>query len=103
MVLKIVCLGGGSLYFTRVLPDLLMTDDLNGAEIVLYDIDEEKNAGMAEMGTRLVVERESNCAIRATGSLEDAVDGADFFISSLGGSGASVASNVPVPITTDPT
>ena len=93
-MLKIVCLGGGSLYFTRVLPDLLMTDDLNGAEIVLYDIDEEKNAGMAEMGTRLVVERESNCAIRATGSLEDAVDGADFFISSLGGSGASVASNV---------
>ena len=50
---KIVCLGGGSLYFRRALPDLLLNEDLAGSEIVLYDIDAEKVEFMAAMGRRL--------------------------------------------------
>lgn len=40
---KIVCLGGGSIYFRRALSDLLICEDLSGSEIVLYDIDADKN------------------------------------------------------------
>ena len=39
---KIVCLGGGSLYFRRAIPDLLLSQDLGESELVLYDIDSEK-------------------------------------------------------------
>ena len=46
---KIVCLGGGSLYFRRAIPDLLLSQDLEGSELVLYDIDSEKVERMAAM------------------------------------------------------
>ena len=36
---KIACLGGGSLYFPRVLADLALEEELAGSEVVLYDID----------------------------------------------------------------
>ena len=48
---KIVCLGGGSLYFRRALPDLMLSEDLAGSEIALYDIDAEKVERMAAMGS----------------------------------------------------
>ena len=96
MAVKIVCLGGGSLYFTRVLPDLLLTDDLNGSEIVLYDIDNAKVERMAHFGRMLAEKQGSKCTIRSTTNVENAVDDADFLISSLGGSGASHSSHVHV-------
>ena len=47
---KIVCLGGGSLYFRRAIPDLLLSQDLGGSELVLYDIDSEKVENLFEKG-----------------------------------------------------
>ena len=91
---KIVCLGGGSLYFRRALPDLLMCRDLAGSEIVLYDFDAEKVEKMAAMGRRLATQCGSRFTIRSTVDLADAVDGADFALSSIGGSGAEVTRNV---------
>ena len=91
---KIVCLGAGSLYFRRAMPDLLVSEDLAGSEIVLYDIDEEKSERMADMGRRLAAEAGTDCTVRATGDLADAVDGADFALSYIGGSGAEVTPNV---------
>jgi len=91
---KIVCLGGGSLYFRRALPDLLVSQDLAGSEIVLYDIDGEKVELMAEVGRRLAEEAGTGFRVRHTTDLADAVDGADFAISSIGGSGAEVTANV---------
>ena len=38
---KTVCLGGGSAYFRRALPDLVVMAGLGGSEVVLYDIDVE--------------------------------------------------------------
>ena len=55
---KIACLGGGSLYFRKALPELLTCEDLTGSEIVLYDIDGEKVEKMAEMGRRLAEQAE---------------------------------------------
>ncbi len=91
---KIVCLGGGSVYFKRAVPDLLVNRDLAGSEIVLYDIDREKVEAMADVHRGLAAEAGTGCAVRATDDLADAVDGADFAISSIGGSGAAIASRV---------
>jgi len=91
---KIVCLGGGSLYFRRAIPDLLLSTDLTGSEIVLYDIDGEKVEKMAAMGRRLAAEAGTGFKVRATADLADAVDSADVAVSSIGGSGAEVTRNV---------
>lgn len=87
---KIVCLGGGSGYFRRALADLAVTQGLSGAEITLYDIDYEKAEIMARHGARLAEESETGLCVRACKELADAVDGADFAISSIGGAGASI-------------
>lgn len=63
---KIVCLGGGSLYFRRAIPDLLLSQDLGDSEIVLYDIDSEKVDRMAGMGRRLVEVAGTRFKIRST-------------------------------------
>ena len=84
---KIVCLGGGSLYFRRAIPDLLLSQDLGGSELALYDIDKEKVERMAAMARRLAEAAGTKFKIRSTINLADAVDGADFAISSIGGSG----------------
>ncbi len=91
---KIVCLGGGSLYFRMVLPDLLLNKDLVGSEIVLYDIDKEKVERVADMGRRLAGPTGTGFKVRSTIDLADAVDGADFAIASIGGSDAEVTQDV---------
>jgi alpha-galactosidase len=91
---KIVCLGGGSLYFRRALPDLIAHPDVAGSEIVIYDIDQEKADRMGGMARRLTSEAGVGIHIRATTDLTDAIDGADFALSSIGGSGAAIARTV---------
>ena len=91
---KLACLGGGSLYFPRAISDLVLESDLGGSEIVLYDIDGEKVTKMAAMGVRLAEQAGTGFAVRATVDLADAVDGADFVLTSIGGSGAEVTPNV---------
>lgn len=91
---KIVFLGGGSLYFTRLLPDLLLNKDLENSELTLYDIDHEKAARMAALGQRLAKTAGVYFTIRAAAELADAVDGTDFAVVSIGGSGAEVTKTV---------
>jgi alpha-galactosidase len=91
---KIACLGGGSLYFLRAVPDLLLSPELAGSEIVLYDLDAEKARRMAAMGARMARAAAVGFRVRAADELADAVDGADFALSSIGGSGAEVGDNV---------
>jgi len=87
---KIVCLGGGSGYFSGALSDIAVVKGLAGSEITIYDIDREKAEIMAQLGTRLAKESELGMIVRASKTLADAVDGADFAISSIGGAGVSV-------------
>ena len=89
---KIVCLGGGSQYFGHVLPDLMVMEGLSGSEIVLYDIDVEKTELMAEFGQRIAEQNGTGFRVRACGDLAEAVDGADFALSAIGGAGASTES-----------
>ena len=91
---KIVCLGGGSLFFPGAIADLVIDRDLAGSEIVLYDIDAEKVEMMAAMAVRLAGEAGTGYKVRATVDLSDAVDGADFALTSIGGSGAEVTQAV---------
>jgi len=90
---KIVCLGGGSLYF-RSLGHILISKELAGSEIVLYDLDAEKIERMARMVRGLAKQSGGGFRIRATTNLADAVDGASFAISSIGGSGAEISPHV---------
>lgn len=91
---KIVCLGGGSMYFHGSMKEIVCQEDLAGSELVLYDIDAQKIAIAAGMTKRLVKQAGSGMKVRATTKLADAVDGADFAVSSIGGSGAEVTANV---------
>lgn len=91
---KIACLGGGSLYFPRVLADLALEAELSGSEIVLYDIDAKKAELMATMGQRLAQQSGTGLRVRASADLDDAIDGAGFAVTSIGGSGAEVTRNV---------
>ncbi len=86
---KIVCLGGGSTYFCQVLGDLVVAEGLAGSEITLYDIDQEKAELMARLARRLAEEAGTGFRVRACTELAEAVDGADFAISSIGGMGKS--------------
>lgn len=88
MMKKIICLGGGSLYFRNVLGDLAVTDELNGSEVVLYDIDMERAELMAKCGQRLSDKAGANFKVHAVKNITKAIDGADFAIASIGGAGA---------------
>jgi alpha-galactosidase len=87
---KIVCLGAGSFYFPRALGDLAITPGLAESEITLYDIDADKARLMARLGKRLAQMSGTGLRVRACAGLAEAVDGADFAISSIGGSGPSM-------------
>jgi alpha-galactosidase/6-phospho-beta-glucosidase family protein len=91
---KIACLGGGSLYFPRALGDLVKRRDLEGSRIVLYDLDAGKAALMAALGRRLAREAGTRFLLSATSDLAETLDGADFAISSIGGSGAEISPDV---------
>ncbi|MCL2640890.1 MAG: hypothetical protein FWD53_08615, partial [Phycisphaerales bacterium] len=91
---KIVCLGGGSLYFPHAIADIVSQSDLAGSEIVLYDIDADKLRFMSQVARRLAREAGTKCKISATCDLVTAIDDADFAISSIGGSGAEVSPDV---------
>ncbi len=87
---KIVCLGAGSTYFPRALGDLAINQGLAGSEIALYDIDFEKSQIMARLGQRLAKESGTGLKVRACKRRAEALDGADFAISSIGGAGPTL-------------
>ncbi|MFH1567866.1 MAG: hypothetical protein ABIL09_07675 [Gemmatimonadota bacterium] len=92
--MKIACLGAGSLYFPRVLADLALAGELAGSELSLYDLDGEKAKRMAACGRRLAAAAGARLKVGATADLDRALDGADFAVSSIGGSGAEVTRTV---------
>jgi alpha-galactosidase len=94
MRVKIACLGGGSLYFPRAIGDLVKRKDLDGSSIALYDLDVRKAELMAGLGRRLAREAGTRFLFSAPAKLGDALDGADFAISSIGGSGAEISPDV---------
>ncbi len=94
MAKKIACIGGGSLYFPGAIGDLAVRQDLAGAEVVLYDLDLGKAEQVAAVGQRLTAEAGHGLTVTAVAELAEALAGADFVISSIGGSGAGSAPSV---------
>lgn len=92
--IKIACLGAGSLYFPRAIADILVEERLSGSTLTLYDLDGEKASLMAGMGRRLAERAGTRCTVRAATDLADAVDGAAFALTSIGGSGAQTTASV---------
>jgi alpha-galactosidase len=87
---KIACLGAGSFYFPGVLGDIAVTPGLAGSEITLYDLDFDKAELMAGLAKRFAETAGARLRICACRRLADALDGAGFALSSIGGSGASM-------------
>lgn len=50
--MKIVLLGAGSLFFEAVIIEIARTPELYGADVVLYDIDEERMKLIEQVGRR---------------------------------------------------
>jgi alpha-galactosidase len=89
---KIACLGGGGLYFSRPLGDIAVCPDLHGSEIALYDIDHDRAALMADLARRFSTAAGAGLQVSVARTLAAAVDGCDVALASIGGAGASGAS-----------
>jgi hypothetical protein len=81
---KLVLLGAGSYYFHTVIGELLVTPEIAGSEIVLYDINKRRMETTYGIGKRLLEKAKAGWAIRKATSLPRALDGADFAIGSVG-------------------
>jgi alpha-galactosidase len=91
---KIVCLGGGGMYFKAIIKNFPVAPALAGSEIVIYDINEERARRMASVGQRLSDEAGAGITFRSTLDVADAVDGADFAVASIGGAGSDASTSV---------
>lgn len=88
--IKIVLLGGGSLYFETVMAEIACTPELAGARVWLYDINPQRMDLMRRVGLRIAEKTKSGLDIRATLDLSKALDGADYAIASIGVHGPRV-------------
>ena len=89
----IAFVGAGSAEFTRqLLRDLLTFPDLSGLELVMHDIDPARLALAEQVALISVRHHGRDATVRATASLRDALDGADFVINTvnIGGHAATV-------------
>ena len=87
--MKIACIGAGGNYFSRPIRDFAVTADLKGCEISLFDIDFARVEVMAEFGRRMSDQCNSKQTFKVAENLEQAINGADFVLASIGGAGAS--------------
>jgi len=84
---KIVLLGGGSAFFRTVIGELAITEELSGSDVVFHDTQETYMELIAKYGRRAAKQTGVDLNISWTTDLAEAVDGADFAISSIGVSG----------------
>lgn len=81
---KVVLLGGGSLYFEYAMAEIACTPELAGSQIILYDINAKRMDLMRRVGLQIVEKTKSGLDISATTDLPKALAGADFAIASIG-------------------
>jgi 6-phospho-beta-glucosidase len=81
---KVAFIGGGGVRTPLVIYGINESvQQLGIDEIVLYDVDLQRARWMAELGQAVVQREGGNLVVRATASLEEAVEGADFVLSSI--------------------
>ncbi|MEI6420668.1 MAG: hypothetical protein WCP55_00495 [Lentisphaerota bacterium] len=88
---KIVLLGGGSGYFEYAVAEIATEPELESIEFMFYDIDEKRMDVMCRIGKRIVEKAKKNYSVKMTRDLAEALDGADYAISSIGVHGPNAA------------
>lgn len=84
---KIVLLGGGSAFFKTVIEEFAISEELNGSNIVLYDVFAQNMELMTKYGQKAFQSKGLDYKISCTTDIAKAVDGADFAVCSIGVSG----------------
>jgi alpha-galactosidase len=82
--MKIAFIGGGSAFFEGVGIEIARTPELNGADIMVYDIVPEAAELIAAVGRRYSEKYEAGLKFHVCNELGEALDGADAAISSIG-------------------
>jgi len=81
---RIVLIGAGSIQFgLETMADILLSETLEGSTIVLHDINAEALEKIERLGNLAIEDRNFNYKISATTSRKEALEGADFIISSI--------------------
>lgn len=81
---KITFLGAGSTVFAKnVLGDVMLTEALQGYELALYDIDEERLSDSERLLNSMRLTLESNCTVKAYHDRKEALKGAKFVINAI--------------------
>ena len=86
---RIVFLGAGSGFFEGVLGEMALARGLAGSEVLLYDPDVPAARTMEGIGRKLMEEAGTAVEVKVARSLAQALDGADYCISSIGVHGPS--------------
>ena len=99
MAPRITIVGGGSTHWTpRLLVDFVNHESLQDAEVVLMDVDEASLPPMLEVARHVVAGRATGLQVRATTSLADALDGAEYVITAFSVGGfASMRHDLEIP------
>ena len=80
---RIVVIGAASSSFSGLLADLAGSSELDGAELVLVDIDPDGLGLMEKLGKRMVDQWKMKTAVTATMDRCEALAGADFIITTI--------------------
>jgi len=91
---KIACIGGGSLHFPRIVAAMVAHGELSDSEMVMYDLVQSKADHVAAKGQQLALQAGHGWTVRSGTELAETLDGADFVLTSIGGSGGGVALSV---------
>ena len=96
---RIVIVGGASTTFTPGLAaDLVESEVLSGATLVLYDIDAANVEVMGKLCRRLATSARANLTVQTTTELDRALESADFLITTVGvGGDAGWRTDIDIP------
>ncbi len=99
MAPRITIVGGGSTHWTpKLLVDFANTPSLQGADVVLMDINGDALKPMLDVAAHITARRGIPLTVRATTDLDDASDGADVVIAALTiGGFASMRHDIEIP------
>lgn len=87
--MKVALIGGGGVRTPLVIFGLQeVAAELSTDELVLYDPDADRARIMAELGRAIISREDTRLAIRVATSVEDAIEGASFVLSSMRVGGA---------------
>jgi len=96
---RITIVGGGSTHWTpRMLVDFANTNSLADAEITLMDVAADSLPVMLKAADHVVSRREVGLSVRATTDLDDALEGAEFVLTTLTVGGfSSMRHDIEIP------